>query len=285
MKKFIISLLFAVGIMTFITSCESMISDVEVPSSEPKIVVTGFLSPEDDTITIIVRKSRALYVQSQGWENQFPIVNNATVTLSDGTISITLPYYSQFSSYKIPSSSLPIIPGKSYSLNVSTPEGHLAKSNCTVPEGIVPEVEITSIDSSQYGPTKVNLRFRDIPGKGNFYRISAGTVVNYDFYEETFFEEIGFERGESFISDKNKEDEYFYFKTYEIYQYESDNSILYISLLLTDDNYYNYHRSIYSYEGENPFSEPSPVFTNINGGLGVFAAVNGKIAEFNLKNR
>jgi hypothetical protein len=152
-----------------------------------------------------------------------------------------------------------------------------------VPDGTVPEVEITGIESSEYGPTKVSLRFRDIPGKGNFYRISAGTTINMDFYNETYFEEIGFERGESFISDKNKEDEYFYLKTYEIYQYDSNSSLLYISLLLTDENYYNYHRSIYSYEGDNPFSEPSPVFTNINGGLGIFAAVNGKITEFNLR--
>lgn len=285
MEKFITSLLFSAGILFLFTSCESMISEVEVPSADPKIVVTGYLSPEDDTISISVRKSRPLYVQSQGWDDQFPYVNNATVTLSDGSNSVILPYYSQSACYKIPSSFMPIIQGKTYFLEVTTPEGHKATSSCTVPDGTVPDVEITSIDTiSQYGSNfKVGLRFRDIPGNGNFYRIGVGKKINYEFYEESYFEEIGFERGENLISDKNKEDEYFYLKTYEIYQYDSNSSLLYISLLLTDENYYNYHRSIYSYEGDNPFSEPSPVFTNINGGLGIFAAVNGKITEFNLR--
>jgi hypothetical protein len=260
-----------------------MISNVEVPPSEPKIVVTGFLSPDDDTIKIIVRKSRALYVQSQGWENQFPIVNNATVTLSDGASSVILPFDSQSACYKILSSSMPVIPGKTYFLEVTTPEGHKATSSCVVPErignGIVSEIEITSIDTiNQYGSAmKVSFRFRDIPGNGNFYRISAGAFINYEYFTEPYFQEIGFERGENFVTDKNKEDNYFNFRTHEIYLYDSENIALYISLMLTDENYYNYHKSIYSFEGDNPFSEPTPVFTNINGGLGVFGAVNWRI--------
>ncbi len=265
-----------------------MISDVEVPSSEPKLVVTGFLSPGDDTISITVRKSRPLYVPYQSWENTFPAVNNATVTLSDGTNSINLSFNSLTGSYIAPSSTMPIEAGKKYFLQVTTPDGYSVTSDCTVPSGNTPEVEITGIDSiEQYGSEskKVSFRFRDLPGKGQFYRVAAGTFFGDETSFYSYFYETGFERGEPYVSDKNKDEEYFLFRTNEISNSNSSsNDTLYVSLQLTDENYYNYHRSINSFGGDNPFAEPTPVFSNIKGGLGVFSAVYGRITKFPLNN-
>jgi len=289
MKRYITSLLLIPAMLMIFTACESMLSDVDVPESEPKLVVSGFLSPEDDTISIIVKKSRPLYVPTQGWDNSFPPVNNAVVTISDGLISVTLPYNSLSGNYQIPMVNMPVIAGNTYSLEVTTPDGYHASSSCTVPVGISPEVEVTGIDSiDQYGSItiRVSLRFRDVPGPGNFYRIAAGTLYGDEGSFNNYFYETGFERGEPYVSDKNKDGEQFTYRTWDIYNNNIMDNNLYVSLLITDENYYNFHRSINSSsDGDNPFSEPTPVFTNIEGGLGIFAGVNGKITQIPLDGK
>jgi len=45
-------------------------------------------------------------------------------------------------------------------------------------------------------------------------------------------------------------------------------------LLNVDVHYYKYHKSLSSNNEDNPFAEPTLIYTNINGGLGVFAAYN-----------
>jgi hypothetical protein len=39
-------------------------------------------------------------------------------------------------------------------------------------------------------------------------------------------------------------------------------------------DYYNFHNSLYTNQGGDPFSEPTLMYTNVEGGLGVFAAAN-----------
>ena len=285
MKNLLNSILLISGMMVLFTSCESMLSDVDAPVSDPKLVVTGFLSPNVDTISIMVRKSRPLYVPSTGYSDPFPFVSNATVTISDGMNSLNIPYNIPNGNYLFRAEDMPVVPGKTYTLIVTTPEGYNATSHCTVPAENAPVVEITSIDTINQGGTiakKVSLRFRDLPGSGHFYRLSVGAFYKYDYNTEAYFSEVGLERGLNYVSDKNKDGEYFTFRTTEIYAYNSTNDSLYISLLVTDENYYNYHRSFNSNDGDNPFSEPSPVYSNIEGGLGVFAGINGKITSYHM---
>jgi len=286
MKKHNLTIFLITGLLIILGACDSMISEVDVPDSDPKLVVTAFLSPDDDSVSVSVYKSRPLYVSSQGWDLSFPPVNNATVTLSDGLNSVVIPFNPYSGTYRVPSSAIQVTAGKSYSLTVTTPDGYNTSSACTIPEGTAPDVEITGIDTiNQYGSIsiKVSLRFRDLPGMGNYYRIAVGTMYGNEYAYDRYFNETGFERGEPYVSDKNKEGEYFTFKTWEIYEADSPDNILYISLLLTDESYFNYHRSTGSRFGSDDFfAEPTPVFTNINGGLGVFAGVKGHITEINL---
>ena len=284
--RYCIALFFyALALLLTLTACDSMISEVEVPSSEPKLVVTGFLSPDDDTIHIVVSKSRPLNVPYQGWDYSFPVVNNARVTLSDGISTIVLPFNTPTGNYVTPSASMPVVAGNTYSLLVTTPDGYRATSSCTVPVETAPEVEITGIDSTNeysYWSRNVSLRFRDLPGAGHFYRITAGTFYQDEYNYQSSFIETGFDRGEPYVSDKNKDGEYFLYRTWDIDSYSVADT-LYVSMLITDEGYYNYHRSVNTFGGDNPFAEPTPVFSNIDGGLGIFAAVNGKITAFPLK--
>jgi hypothetical protein len=47
-----------------------------------------------------------------------------------------------------------------------------------------------------------------------------------------------------------------------------------IGLLNVDEHYYRYHTTLRLYSGDDPFSEPAPIYSNIVGGLGVFGAYN-----------
>jgi len=288
MKKFLSPfLLILSGIVFFLSSCDSMISDVEVPDSDPKLVITGFLSPGDDSVSIFITKSRPLYKPTPGYENQFPTVNNANVVITDGLNTITLPFDPASGKYQVSAAAYPVRPGINYSLSVTTPDGYIASADCTIPEGIAPDIEITGIDTlNEYGTIskKVSFRFRDLPGQGQFYGIAAGNFYGDEYAYYTYFNQIGFERGEPFVSDKNREEDFFLFKTWDIYEDNEPGNSLYISIAITDENYYKYHKSVNSFEGDNPFSEPTPVFSNITGGIGIFAGLNGKITEYSLSD-
>lgn len=52
---------------------------------------------------------------------------------------------------------------------------------------------------------------------------------------------------------------------------------IYLLLNTTDKSYYEYHRSLRQARIDNPFTEPSLVYTNVKGGLGVFAGYNQSI--------
>lgn len=60
---------------------------------------------------------------------------------------------------------------------------------------------------------------------------------------------------------------------------------LHAYLLHTDEHYFLYHRSVRnaSYSQDNPFAEPVLVYTNVEGGLGVFAAYNRTTQVVKLK--
>jgi hypothetical protein len=50
-----------------------------------------------------------------------------------------------------------------------------------------------------------------------------------------------------------------------------------VEVMNLDENYYQYLRSLGNYKQDSKFTEPTPVYTNIEGGLGCFAAFNSAI--------
>lgn len=264
-------------------SCENMVTDVDAPSSDPRIVVHSVISPQDDFIKVIVSKSNPIYTESNYlWEDRFPPVTDAVVRLTEGINSITIPYNPGLKAYRISTGLFPVIPGKTYHLEVTAPGGYHATATTTIPDVEVPEIEIFGIDTiSDMGnmAIMVNFRFRDIPGQGQFYRVAPGYFAGYEYDYEEYIYETGLSRGENYISDKNGDGDYFTFRTSEVYTGYGANTRIFIRLFVTGESYYNYHRSVGSFEGENPFSEPTPVYTNIEGGLGLFASTLSRLIE------
>lgn len=91
---------------------------------------------------------------------------------------------------------------------------------------------------------------------------------------------------ENIFSDKGKDGQKLFLKTIDLNTlYESaDSAFLKIYLFNTDKAYYDFHTSFLNYSGgRDPFTENSPVFSNIEGGLGVFAAYTIDSLIFKLK--
>ena len=63
-----------------------------------------------------------------------------------------------------------------------------------------------------------------------------------------------------------------------------DSAFIKIYLMNTEKSYYLYHKSIEDYNsGDDPFSEVTPVYSNITGGLGVFTSFTVDSLFFRLK--
>ncbi len=290
MLKIINTSLFFLALLVF-TSCENMVTDVEAPPSDPKIVVTGFISPDNEFNRIRVYMSRPLYSTystSAGYPGESSTeYKDATVVLSDGINTVTIDYSGDLNGYSVDQADFPIVKGTTYYLKVTAPGGFLAESSCTVPVDSPPDIEVTSIDSTNdFGNKTIQItgRYKDIEGTGHNYSVSVGTMStwNWNGNDDAYFEKIGFQNGEYYITDEFNDNQFFAFKTYEHYLQTVNSNKIYLFLALTDIDFYNYHKGMDNYEGDNPFSEPTPIYSNITGGVGIFAAYNQKIIEIEL---
>ncbi|MDP3464068.1 MAG: DUF4249 domain-containing protein [Bacteroidales bacterium] len=268
-----------------IISCDDFVSDVDVPLTKPKLVVNSYISPEDSEIKVIVQRSLPLYTEHPAYDQKFPVVSDATVILTQGENSITIPYYPYAGHYHSTTSEFPVEPGKTYYLEVSTPDGDKVTASCTVPFNLPPDIEITNIESRNedgYSQKTVYFRFQDTPGAGDFYRSELMIRYGDGTPGNSYYTPMDLETGDRFVADANKDGEYFIYKTFGIGIIPNEKPSLLIHLSLTDKNYYSFHKSAYTDEDDNPFVEPTPVFSNIEGGLGVFGAFRGSLTEIEL---
>jgi hypothetical protein len=271
-KKIILAL--SAFFSLFLFSCNSFFeSDVDIPAEKPKLVVYGYLTAEDDTIKLSVQYSKPIYTVTNYYTEFYPPVTDATVKISDGSTTINLVYDAYQRKYV--SAEMQVMAGKTYSLEITTPRSERVTASCTVPTSEVPVVEITSVeDDPTYNFNKIiNFRLRDIPGKGHYYRVLIAQIFSYPEFPEfpDYVYHVPLETGEEYFSDANKDGEYFIFKAVVQDLGEDDYLTFYTSI--TDEHYFNFHKSVLGFQSDNPFSEPTPVYSNIEGGLGVFAAL------------
>lgn len=260
-----------------LASCE-MIVEVDIPEVPSKLVVTSFISPQDTTWEVYVGQTRPIFGKTI--TSQF--VKDATVQLSNGSQTAIIPASSgEYGYYELNIKQAPFLieAGKRYSLTVSAPDGRQVKAQCTIPVSAtnISSVEVVGENSfGTYSPFTGMVKWSDNPNETNFYRCFAytkntfmigGNIVesyqqNYDY--NNLFQRDANKQGGNFIWEIDMQASEGY----------ADNKSRFLFILLnTDENYYKYmttRESASNNEG-NPFAEPSAVFSNVEGGLGVFA--------------
>ncbi|HRY98728.1 MAG TPA: DUF4249 domain-containing protein [Bacteroidales bacterium] len=257
--------------LLLLAGCEKMVTDVDIPEYEPKLVVHSFISSDEAHINVYVSESIPVFGKPSSDVASEPIAN-ATVVLRRNGQSITLPYEGYTAGYSIPVVDAGLQPGRTYTLEVSVPDGRQVTGECTIPSHRNETLEITSVikEAGEFDSLYTfQFRFRDDQaGEGNHYRVFAYLKVRFDPQSEPYVQELSFDKGEVYVSDENRDLSTF---TYRASAYAYKLEEVTFKLLTTDEDYYTYHRSVNFHSDGDPFSEPTLVFTNIRDGLGIFS--------------
>ena len=279
-----IFLFLIIGVI-FFSACQSMISEVDIEGGQKKLIVHSYIYPGMDTVKVMLTSSSPLYSTTQLAQGPSSLeVKDAQVVIRNRNNEFPLIYDNFYKQYI--STELEINAGETYHLEIITPSGEKITASCTVPDEEPPAIEVSTILVSPDFPYEkvINFSFRDLEGEGHFYRVTGVYKIQYgpepqDFWWNTIYMQMG----EEFVSDKNKDGQSFLYKTVQMITFEEEYYVPKLFIALTDKHYYNYHRSIAKFEGEDPFSEPAPIYSNIEGGLGVFAAFNGSSIDVDLE--
>jgi hypothetical protein len=254
--------------------CFGCLEDVtDLPSTEPKLVVYSFLTP-GDTIKVTVTKSIPLIYNypSTAWEDYYPPITDATVTIRNSTSSeaTTIPYNIYHSCYMLLPSEFEIEKGQEYVLSVSATGLKPVMGSTIVPTDLpnLQWIRIDTVGGSNDPQLRISGSVMDIPNEDNFYCLSVVIWQGYydDWYDTTYYYQYA---TREMFSDFGNDGQEIGFRTQVYGEYWSKMLVFVHS---TDENYYKYHKAFYSLSEENPFSEPTPLYTNIQGGLGVFSS-------------
>jgi len=267
-----------VTIAIVMTGCKKEVTGVKLPQVNPELVVGCFFSPQDTILVLTLSRSNPVFGTDH---NLLTLVNSlvipdASVILSDGTNSATLTYNFSHYQYELKASLFPIMSGKTYYLNVSTPKGENVSASCTVPLSNLSSFTVDFVDTASERKV-INVKWNDIPSQTNYYRVFGQLVVQDGEEKDTSYNNMR----SSVTNDAGRDGQEMSLEMQVRYDMtQTDNGVKYTDVLIgydvyllnIDAEYYNYQYSLDHYSGDDPFAEPSPLYTNINGGLGVFGA-------------
>jgi len=270
--------LFIFLLIIVLFSCEKDVTNIKLPEFIQKLVISSFISPSDTVSYINISSNRRIYGEL-GVDEQ---VGKLTAFLSDNTREVSLD--TSKSGFVFRPKDMLIEEGKEFKLRVLGDKGFSVFASCIIPEKMdfFLEADTFSIPVDYYWSSDrrridVRLTIHDIQGKDNYYRILGKGVGYYSDpytheshkgdniirFENEFFSDKGVD-GKEIIQESNHGLNYFF---------DHDSAFLVFYLYNTDKSYYQYHKSLNEYNGgDNPFEEVSPIFSNVTGGLGVFAA-------------
>jgi hypothetical protein len=304
----------SVLLLLVMMACQNLVAEIDpgkLPSIDRKLVVNGYLSPQDTVLAVSVSRSQT--VLGDIVTDSVSTVPDAAVTLTSEGKTIRLIFDPQQRVYTADVRQLPILVGKTYALQVGAPGFETVSSSCTIPANI-PVSELRLDSSRSYaGPGldpiwQYNVRaiWQDPAGQTNYYRVAGyGECLNWaprfpeasiDTTQKVLMRGIiGFGRQDQYISDQNQDGQLLLSVrgdvplNFDYSYYDSTRQMTYagsypfskpltirVSVLQVDENYFTYHRARQQQRQSqnNPFAEPVLMPTNIQGGLGCFAGYN-----------
>ncbi len=271
-----------------IAGCEKNIV-FHSPDFEQKLVIVSFLSPADTDYFVSVTSNQPLY----GFVGHREDPGNITGTVDDGLIKY--PLIKEGGGYHFRPGNMELVPGKTYTLKVTSDKGLTAEASATIPrlKDLLIEIDTESVvhegngNFDDWREFKIKTEFSDDPDETNFYSVT-GRFIGYKTYEgfetSVYKERLWFE--ESFLRDVRKDQnnriklETGISRSYQYY----DSAFIMVYVMNTEESYYLYHKSLLEYNGsDNPFSEAKPLYSNIRGGLGIFTSYTLDSLRFRLK--
>jgi len=272
-----------ITVLVSLISCEKEVRNNSIPVFEQKLVISSFLSPSDTISTVGVSSNKRIY----GDLGIIESLGSLTAFISDDSNEI--PLIRTTYGFNFNSNDFKIKEGKRYKLRVLSSKWLETEAECTVPYTRNLQAVIdtfTIIKPGWYPSFNTKISITDYPGEDNYYRLYCEQIV-YNTYQgrsyHSYYKFKGFKN--EFFTDKGVDGKTIEISSIGISSVRSlDSSFLKVFILNTNKEYYDYHESIRKYSGgEDPFTEVSPVYTNITGGLGIFAAYTIDSLIFRLK--
>jgi hypothetical protein len=253
--------------------CELEVKNLKVPDFQQKLVVSSFISPYDTISLVSIYSNEKVF----GELNDSESLGNLTATVSNGQKEIILRNIN--GRYYFKPNEMTIEEGKTYVLRVSSDKGLTAEASCTVPikKELHPEADtVKELSKYEWMPDvyfiNTNYYITDPSGEANFYRFYSNEIEYYPGNLSVW--QVGSVNAE-LLNDTGKDGQRIFAYTASVTEPspDCDSAKMILYILQTDKQYYNYHHSLENYSGgEVPFSEISPVYSNIEGGLGIFAS-------------
>ncbi len=257
-------------LILFCISCTKE-ANVKMPDTKSLPVVFCYLSPLDTIIKLKLTMSQPLYSEQK--IDIYEPVKDASVFLSSAQGDIMLLYNYKTGYYEKETVNYPIHFGELYRISITLNNGNSAEATTKVPDNIVPiskaSYQIYQENNFPYFRFKIN--FLDDPSTVNFYRISTVKLQLDSLQQDTIYTETSIK---TIVKDNGHNGENLE-TTFNTFYGDTNNDGIVahdVFLLNCNKEYYLFYNSLNNYKNENPFAEPSFIYTNIKGGLGVFAA-------------
>ncbi|MBO0935475.1 DUF4249 domain-containing protein [Fibrella sp. HMF5335] len=297
-----------------ITACTNLKTEVNpsmLNDQSEKIVVNSYISPQDTLLKVKVSRSKPA-VSGAAVVPPFN-VNNATVSLSDGSRSILFTYNNTAEYYQAKATLLPIQTGKTYTLTVTSADGKQVTAQSTVPNqvpisSISLDSTISSTSTEWQKSFRVHFTWQDPTAETNYYmycgyfawnskiaptangkvKSTVPAVAPLPFITQATTDNLicdNLQQGGALSTQSadvvtltiNKQEA----NAAEAIKHLSvgkslPGARLTLRLANTDAFFYTYTSAVLRQKqaGTNPFAEPVPIPTNVKGGLGCFAAYN-----------
>jgi Domain of unknown function (DUF4249) len=290
MQNIFYSFILAVVLLMGFSSCQQD-AEVDVPNVPSKLVISSFISPQDTVISIRVTASQPVF-QTSNININDPIINATVMLFDEANQSIQIPFDAQYEAYRISATAFPIVSGQAYRLEVSAPSFETVKASTVIP-GATPSNFTSSvtytIDSSQIWYWTYEFidtySFTEISGTVDLYMVGNSIVI----FDSTANDSFYIRAGNEFLTDQNQDGQVITNSstgTFDFAASQPGYSVKPIARLTyftrCSPEYYYFHQSLgNNNNGGDPFAEPTPMYTNIENGYGVFAGCTYVVNRIN----
>lgn len=290
-------------IFTFnLSSCRKVASDVDPPEFVQKLVVNAYLSPDKLNNRIFISSNQRRFGELTG---SFEPFGNVSLYIYENSKEIHLDtvrenYLGSGYNYRI--KNFKFKEGQTYNLKVISDLGLKAEATCTIPlkRNFQISVDTTFRKTTEEHGLRISIlnakiSITDFPGEANYYRLlylyetyyPASLFKKHLSYKDAVesaipgWAEYNAWQNDHVSNDIGLDGKKFILRTIEFQPVyldqaglsEPDSAFLRIYLLNTDKPYYDFHKSLENYSlGDTPFAEPSFLYNNVKGGLGIFAS-------------
>lgn len=265
MKKYIYFLI----LIPFFLSCEKD-ANIDIPVSKPQLVAACFIGANEDTVRLKLNWSSPIYYTAQtNLENE----EGATVVISKGTQQYPMIWNQTTESYIATNTNFN--KGDVIDLSITFKTENI-EASCTIapePQYKMEYKGVTKVIENGWENLSLNYTFtNNSSSETSYYRILFEGYYTDNYSHQTYSYQLWNKYGELFsLANGEATDIEVSFNFYGD-QAQIDSLRYYV--IRCDYDYYKYHKSIYHYEGENFFTEPSIIYSNMKSGLGILASYN-----------